>query len=82
MSTISVYSSVLKFKTSIFLNEFLIDVYLRIIEATTNLWYKNMETQEQQESTETKVERKRRMWGEASKKSYFVYANKGRAKRL
>ena len=30
-----------------------------------------METQEQQESTETKLERKRRMWREASKKSYY-----------
>ena len=30
-----------------------------------------METQIQQESTETKVERKRRMWREASKKSYY-----------
>ena len=30
-----------------------------------------METQEQQESTETKIERKRRVWIEASKKSYY-----------
>jgi len=30
-----------------------------------------METQNTQENTETKLERKRRMWREASKKSYY-----------